>query len=127
QIDRVGRVEAVVGVAALEIDRGDLASGLINDDARSGHEQVIADGAKLARRLEPHIAVIKTGADHELIIEPEYFVVVGRLDRAADRHRVRRGAVERARKRATEYIRHGAGRAEQERGIVTEAQKTRGR
>src|SRR5262245_11792108 len=81
QVDGVGEVEAVIGVAGFQIDRGDYAIGLSNDDAGSGDEQVAADGAELARRLEPHIAVIEARPDHELILTSEHLVAAGRLDR----------------------------------------------
>src|SRR5262249_16225842 len=81
QVDGVGEIETVISVASIEIDR---RHRIPEDDARSGDEQIIADGPELARRLEPHIAVIEAGPNHELIVTPEHLVAAGRLDRAAD-------------------------------------------
>src|SRR5262249_53190272 len=101
EIDRVSGVEAIIGVASLEIDRRDWSP---EDDAGPGDEQVAANGAELTCRIEPHIAVIEARPNHELIVAPEQLVTVGGLHRATDRLRDRPGAIERTRNGTTQNI-----------------------
>ena len=105
-VDRIGQVKPGIGVERFEIDRRDLSRRLGNDDAGARDEQIGADRAQLARRVEIDMAAIEACSDHEPIFVTEHAGRMGGLGGATEAVRSGRSPVDRPGHGAVENVGH---------------------
>jgi hypothetical protein len=98
-IERIGRVDADIGVVGGDVRRCETGVGLVDEYAGAGHEEVLVDGAEFRCRLEAGLPTIDAGADHEMVVMSKYLVGARRLQRAAVAVRARPVAIDLADRR----------------------------
>src|SRR5208282_3894122 len=87
-VEGVARIEAVIAVGGLELDRRERTVGLVDDDPEPRHgERARVDDPKLIRRFEVHVGMIEAGAQDEIVAVSEERGALAALQRAAEAKR----------------------------------------